>query len=59
MVNGAFNPRSAPGDLGLERGDALVEFLDRERVEVLHRELAEQIVLATRKILVGVHHRQR
>lgn len=59
MVNGAFQPRSTSDDLGLEGGDALLQLLDRERVEVLHRQLAEQIVLAMRKILVGVHQGQR
>lgn len=56
MVNGAFKPGFASADLRLERRDALAKLLDRQRIEVLDRQLAEQIVLATRKILVGVHH---
>ncbi len=32
------------------------QLLDRERIQVLHRQLAEQIVLATRQILIGIHH---
>jgi hypothetical protein len=59
MVNGAFKPRFAPRDLGLELLDALVKLLDRKRIEVLRRQLAEQIVLATRQIFVGVHGPQR
>ena len=55
MVNGAFKPRSASGDLGFERGDALLALFDRQRVEILRRKLAEEIVLSTGKILVDVH----
>lgn len=55
MVNGAFNPRSGSSYLRLEQFDPLLQLLDRERVEVLHGQLAEQIVLATRKVFVGVH----
>jgi len=55
MVNGAFKPGFASADLGFELLDAFLQLLDRERIEVLDRQLAEQIVLATRKILVGVH----
>lgn len=57
MVNGAFKPRFASGDLGFERGDALLALLDRQRIEVLRRKLAEEIVLSTGKILVDVHQR--
>ncbi len=55
MVNGAFNPRFASRDLGFEQRDALLQLLDRKRVEVLLAQLGSQIVLATRKIFVGVH----
>ncbi len=58
MINGAvyFHPTSL--DLRFQRRDALVQFLDRKRIEVLPRELEKQVVLATRKIFVGVHHPQ-
>ena len=59
MVNGAFNPRFASRDLCLEHCDAFVKLLDRKRIEVLRSQLAEQIVLATRQIFVGVHGSQR
>lgn len=59
MVNGAFNPRSASLDFGLEDRDSLVELVHREGVEILLRQLVGRIVGSTRKILVGVHHCQR
>ena len=55
MVNGAFFSHPRSGDFFLERLYTLFQLLDRQRVEVLDRQLAEQIVLATRKIFVGVH----
>lgn len=55
-MNRALNLCATSLDLGFERGDALVQFLDRKRIEVLPRELEKQVVLATRKIFVGVHH---
>lgn len=55
MVNGALHSRFCSLDLGFEQRDALLAFLDRERVEVLLAQLGGQIVLATRKIFVGVH----
>lgn len=55
MVNGAFNPRFASGDLRLEQRNALVKLVDRIGVEVLLAQLGNQIVLATRQIFVGVH----
>ncbi len=55
MINGALDPGAGPRDLGLEQRDALVQLLDRERIEILAAQLGDQIVLATRKIFVGVH----
>jgi len=55
MVNGALHSHFCSNDLGFEQRDALLEFLDRKRVEVLLAKLGRQIVLATRKIFVGVH----
>jgi len=55
MVNGAFNPRFASRDLGLEQRDALLQFLDRKGIEVLLAQLSREIVPATRQIFIGVH----
>ena len=55
MVNGAFFSRSGPGDLRLEQLDAFLQFLDRERIEILLAQLLGEIVLATRKVFVGFH----
>lgn len=55
MVNGALHPRFCSLDFGFEQRDALLAFLDRERVEVLLAQLGGQIVLATRQIFIGVH----
>lgn len=55
MINRAVDPGPGPGDFGLEQRDALVQLLDGERIEVLAAQLGDQVVLATRKILVGVH----
>ncbi len=56
MINGAIHLLPAARDLGLEQLDALGQFLDREGIEVLARELRGGVVMATRKI-VGVHRR--
>ena len=58
MVNGTCDSRPAARDFGFQRGDAIVKFLDRKGIEVLQRELSEQIVFATREF-VGVHREQR
>ena len=55
MVNGALHSRFCADDLRFEQRDALLAFLDRIGVEVLLAQLSNQIVLATRKIFVGVH----
>ena len=48
-----FHPASF--DLGLEQRDPFLELLHRKRVEILLGELRDKVVLATRKIFVGVH----
>ena len=55
MVNGSIYFASAPNDLRLQGGDAFVQLVDRQGIEVLPPQLGEQVVLATRKIFVGVH----
>lgn len=50
MVNGAFHLLPAAGDFCFEQLDALGQFLDRKRVEVLPGELHGGVVLATGKI---------
>jgi hypothetical protein len=55
-MNRALNLCTTSLDLGFERGDAFLQLLHRIGVEVLPRELKKQVVLATRKIFVGVHH---
>lgn len=55
MVNSAFNFCFGSRNFTFERRDALVQFVDRQRIEILHRQLAEEVVLATRKFFVGVH----
>ena len=54
MVNGAFNLSSDPRDFRLKRGDARVELVDRERIEILARQGAEHVVGASRLIVVRV-----
>jgi hypothetical protein len=55
MVNGAPNLRPTSIDLGLQERDPLLELLDRIRIEILLCQLRNKVILATRKIFVGVH----
>ncbi len=55
MVNGALHLYLASRDLGFEQRDALFEFLDRKRIEILPAELCRKIVLAAGKVFVRVH----
>ena len=48
-----FNSR----DLGVERGDALVQLLDRNRIEVLPAKGDQRIVGLAREKFVEVHRR--
>lgn len=43
------------GDLDLERFDAGVQFLDRERIEVLTSKLGQRIAWLAREKIVDVH----
>lgn len=54
MVNGAFNPLTRPGNLGLQRRNTRVQFVDRQGVEVLAGKLGDKIAGAAGKI-VGFH----
>lgn len=58
MVNGAFHFYPAPRDLALQRGDPRLQLGDRQGIEILPRELGEQIV-GTGQGVVQVHGRQR
>ena len=55
MVNGAFNFLARARYLGLERVDALGQFRNRERVEILARKLCDQVAGAAGKAVVGFH----
>ena len=55
MVNGAFKLSSRADDLGLERRDTRVEFLHRERIEVLATERGDGIVAALGKDFLAIH----
>ena len=55
MVNGAFFFDPAPCNLGLQRGDARIEFGDRQRIEILSRQRAKRIVGFAGEDLVQVH----
>lgn len=54
MVNGAFNPLTNAVNLGLQRRDARVQFVDRQGVEVLAGQFGDKIAGAAGKI-VGFH----
>ena len=58
MVNGGVDLRAHPGDLALERGDALLELLDRQGIEILLRELHQRIAGLAREELFEVHARR-
>lgn len=51
MLNFCTRPR----DLGFEKADAVVQFVDRQRVEILLAELFGEVVLAARQVFVCVH----
>lgn len=57
MVNGALGMIADAGDLGLERGNARIEFGDRERVEILPGERGERVVGLAGQEIVRVHAR--
>ena len=55
MVNGAFNFSSCADDLGLERDDPRLQFLGRERIEVLATERDNGIVGTLRQDFLAIH----
>lgn len=55
MVNGVFNFCAAAGDLTLQRGDARLEFIDGEAIDILPDELVHRIVGALGEKIVGLH----
>jgi NADPH:quinone reductase len=55
MVNGAFNLSSNASQLGFQRGDAGVEFLDREGIEILARQRGDGVVGALGQEIVRIH----
>ncbi len=55
MVNGAFKLSSNADDLGLERRDARLELLHRERVEILARKRGNGIVGASGQDFLAIH----
>lgn len=58
MVNGVFDPFSAPCDLTLQRGDPRFQLRDGQRVEILADQLRQRIVTGMREV-VDLHGRQR
>lgn len=44
MVNGAFNPEPAAGDLPLQRGDPRFQLRDGQRIEILTHQLRQDVV---------------
>jgi len=59
MVNGRFNFLACSGDLGLECGDAAMQFFDGPGIEILAPERGQRIVRALREKFVQVHNTQR
>ena len=57
MVNGAFNLSSDARDLGFQPGDAGMELLDRERIEILARQRGDGVVGAAGEIVFRAHQR--
>lgn len=59
MVNGAFHFRTAARDFRLQQGDALVQLLHRQGVEILSAERPERIIRAAGQKIVRIHAPQR
>ena len=55
----ALHMRFDASDLGFEGGDALVELIDRQRIEILFRQCDERIIGFTWKEFVQVHGQNR
>jgi len=59
MVNGVLNFTFAPRDFAFQQRDALTQLVDRQRVKILLAQLGGKVVLATRKVFVGLHDGER
>ena len=59
MRLGALHVRFDPGDLGIQRFDPLLEFIDGQRIEILFRQGDERIIRFTWKEFVQVHGQNR
>lgn len=59
MVNGAFDLSLAAFDLACEQPNALVEFGDRQAVEILAQQRGQRIVGPGPKDIVQVHKGER
>jgi hypothetical protein len=55
MVNSAFNLGPAPFDFRLKGGDAGLEFVDRQMIDILPDELVHRVVGALGEKIVGLH----
>jgi hypothetical protein len=55
VINGAVDPRARSRDLGLEQRDPLLQFLDRQGIEILLRELGDQIARLPGQGVVDIH----
>jgi hypothetical protein len=58
MVNSPFKFCAHPGDFRLKAHDPLVQFLDREGIEILPGDENQQIAGAFRKDIVQIHDTQ-
>jgi hypothetical protein len=56
---GALHMGFDPGDLGFEPFDALLQLLDRQRVEVLLAQRDQRVVRLAREKLVQIHDPKR
>ena len=55
MVNGVVDLSATSRDLGVERVDAFLQLVDRQRIEILSGKLGDQIARAAGKAVVGFH----
>lgn len=55
MVNGSFDFRFCPRNLSLKQGNALLEFVNRQGVQILADQISQQIFCRARRKLIQVH----
>lgn len=55
MVNRGLPFSPGPDDFALERGDTIVQLLDRKRIKILRDHRSERIARLARENLVVVH----